>query len=90
MQTTGMEGSNPSAASKGLTRISETAQQTIDRLTRAASTAADRLSARSEELGALSGRAVDTARSYAREHPIAAIGIAIAVGVLLSRLLSRR
>ena len=90
MEKTGMEGSNAGAVSTGLDRISETAQQTMDRLTRAASIAADRLTDRSEELWALRGRAVDTARSYAREHPLATLGIAIAVGVLLSRLISRR
>ena len=90
MQKTGMEGSNAGALSTGLNRISDTAQETLDRLTRAASIAADRLTDRSDELWALRGRAAETARSYAREHPLVTLGVAIAVGVLLSRLISRR
>jgi ElaB/YqjD/DUF883 family membrane-anchored ribosome-binding protein len=36
------------------------------------------------------GQATDTARTYMREHPVATIGIAVAIGLVLSRLLSRR
>ena len=103
MQNTGMQGSTPAVATTGrraeyladqaragLGRISETAQHAMDTLSQAASQAAERLSAHSEELWALQGRAADTTRSYIREHPLATIGIAIAIGVLLSRLTSRR
>ena len=91
MLKTGMEGSNPgSVTSGGLGRISETAHQTMDRLTQAATLAADRLSAHSQELMALQGRALQGARTYAKGHPLATIGIVLAVGIVLSRLLSRR
>jgi ElaB/YqjD/DUF883 family membrane-anchored ribosome-binding protein len=103
MQNTGMQGSTPSATSTGrsaeniaeratdrLGRLSETAQQTMDRVTDAASQAANRLSERGQELWEMRGEAVDTARSYVRQHPIATIGIAIAIGLLISRLTSRR
>ena len=98
MQNTGMEGSNPTGAglleaaksSAGVARLTETAQQALDRVTRAAHDAADRLSQRSEELWELQGRALSTARGYAKEHPLVTVGIAIAIGVLLSRLISRK
>jgi ElaB/YqjD/DUF883 family membrane-anchored ribosome-binding protein len=103
MQNTGMQGSTPSAASTGrhaenladkatesLGRLSESAQQTMNRVTDAASQAANRLSERGQELWEMRGEAVDTARSYVREHPIATIGIAIAIGLLISRLTTRR
>jgi ElaB/YqjD/DUF883 family membrane-anchored ribosome-binding protein len=103
MQNTGMQGSTPSATTTGryaeniaeratdrLGRLSETAQQTMDRVTDAASQAANRLSERGQELWEMRGEAVDTARSYVRQHPIATIGIAIAIGLLISRLTSRR
>lgn len=98
MQNTGMEGSNPTAAgllesaksSPGVQRIAETAQQTVDRITRAAQDAAHRLSQRSEELWALQGRAMTTARGYAKAHPLVTVGVAIAIGVLLARLITRR
>jgi ElaB/YqjD/DUF883 family membrane-anchored ribosome-binding protein len=99
MQNTGMQGSNPGAstvdkiaeqASAGLSRLQDTAQQTMGRVTDYASQAAGRLSDRGQELMAMQGRAAEQARSYVREHPIAAIGIAIAVGLIISRLTSRR
>lgn len=102
MQKTDMQGSTPGAATAsqyaekleqaaaGLSRLSDTAHQTMDRVTQAASHAASRLGERGEELWALQGRAADTARSYVREHPIATIGIAIALGLLISKLTSRR
>ena len=62
----------------------------MGRVTQAASQAASRLSERGQELYDLQSEYVDTARSYVREHPIAAIGIAIAVGLVISRLTSRR
>ena len=103
MQNTSMQGSTPSAASTGrraenlagkatesLGRLSESAQQTMDRVTDAASQAASRLSEKGQELWEMRGEAVDTARSYVRQHPIATIGIAIAIGLLISRLTTRR
>jgi ElaB/YqjD/DUF883 family membrane-anchored ribosome-binding protein len=103
MQNTGMQGSTPGAASTGEagadlaerasakpSQLSDTAHQTMERVTQAASEAASRLSARGEELWALQGRATETARTYMREHPLATIAIAVGVGLVLSRLLSRR
>ena len=72
-----------------LNQLSDVAQQTVDRVTDAASQAAQRLSVHTDELWELQQRAMDSTRSYVRDHPIAAIGIAIAVGLLLARLTSR-
>ena len=99
MQNTGMQGSTPGAstteriaeqASAGLSRLGDTAHQTMGRVSDYASHAADRLSERGHELIDMQGRAWESARIYIREHPLAAIGIAIAVGLLISRLTSRR
>src|SRR3712207_3896700 len=97
MQNTGMEGSNPAVGyaegdqgGSRMGRVTESAQEALERITRAATDAKERLSARTDELWALQGRAVETARNYAKANPLAAIGIAIAVGVLLSKLLSRK
>ena len=102
MQTTNMQGSTPgttttqtgadvaSRASEKLSSITGAAQETMDRWSSAASQAANRLSARGEELWEMRGQAADTARTYMREHPLATIGIAVAIGLILSRLLSRR
>jgi ElaB/YqjD/DUF883 family membrane-anchored ribosome-binding protein len=103
MEQSSMEGSSPGASSAAdhardiaqraqstVTRLKDSAQSTASRLGDAASTAADRLSAKSEELMALQARMTDTARIYIREHPFATIAIAIAIGMILSRLTSRR
>ena len=97
--TTGMQGSSQSQgtvdklteqASAGLSRLSDTAQQTMGRVSQAASQAASRLSEKGHEFYDMRGEYVESARSYVREHPIAAIGIAIAIGLVISRLTSRR
>jgi ElaB/YqjD/DUF883 family membrane-anchored ribosome-binding protein len=100
MQNTGMHGSTPagaqeaqdlsSRATEKLGQLSDTAQHTMERFTQAASQAASRLGERGEELWALQGKATETARTYMREHPLATVGIAVAVGLVLSRLLTRR
>src|SRR3954462_1578164 len=98
MENTGMQGSVPGAgstmekvageASDALGRVSETAQQTFGRVSAAASNAASRLSDKGQAL--LESRAMENARVYVREHPFMAVAIAIAVGLLISRLTSRR
>jgi ElaB/YqjD/DUF883 family membrane-anchored ribosome-binding protein len=102
MQNTGMQGSSPGAGAgryasdvaeksgESLNRLSDAAQHTMDRVTEAASQTATRLSEKGQELWQRRGQAFDSARIYVREHPIAAIGIAIAVGLLVSKLTSRR
>ena len=70
--------------------LSETAQQTMERLTRAASQAAGRVGERTHELWDAQGPAVEKARTYMREHPLVTIGVAVAIGLVLSRLLTRR
>jgi len=100
MQNTGMQGSTQAAgqdtqdlaarASEKLGQLSDAAQHTRERFNQAASQAASRLSETGEELWALQGRATETARTYMREHPVATIGIAVGIGLILSRLLTRR
>jgi ElaB/YqjD/DUF883 family membrane-anchored ribosome-binding protein len=96
MENTGMQGSSPSGtaeklaeqASAQLARLSDTAHQTMGRVSELASQTASRLSDRGRDL--MESRYAESARSYVRQHPIAAIGIAIAVGLLISKLTSRR
>ena len=98
MQNTTMQGSSAPRYDENdtepggsrMSRATESAQQTLERATRAASEAAERLSERGREFIAMQGPALDKARSYIREHPLATIGVAIAIGLLLSRLTSRR
>jgi ElaB/YqjD/DUF883 family membrane-anchored ribosome-binding protein len=89
--TTGRYAENVAdKATESLGRLTETAQQAMERLSDVASQTANRLSEKGQELWDMRGEAADQARSYVREHPIATIGIAIAIGLLISRLTSRR
>lgn len=96
MQNTGMQGSTPGAtevaeqAASKLGQLSDTAQQTVERLTHAASQAASRLGARTHDFWEAQGPAVEKARDYMREHPVVTIGVAVAIGLVISRLLTRR
>jgi len=75
-------------AHAGLDRLTQSAHNTIDRVTAAAGSAAERLSE-----GRLAHTAQEwhgTATTYVREHPLTAIGIAVAAGFILSRLTSLR
>jgi ElaB/YqjD/DUF883 family membrane-anchored ribosome-binding protein len=99
MQNTGMQGSSPGSstaeriaeqANAGVSRLADTAHETMDRMSEFASHAASRLGSRGRDLVDMQGRAFESARSYVREHPVAAIGIALAVGLLVSKLTSRR
>ena len=70
-------------------RLSQTAHQGIDRAAQAASSVAERVGEKYEELYAMQEDWVDAGREYVREHPVAAIGMALAAGYLLSMLMRR-
>ena len=70
----------------GIDRLSATAHGAVDRAASAAATAADRFGAKSHDLLVARDEWMDTTRGYVREHPLAALGIALAAGYLLSRI----
>jgi ElaB/YqjD/DUF883 family membrane-anchored ribosome-binding protein len=73
-------------AHAGIDRVSSGAHDTVDRVASAASSAADRIGAQSDQWLEAKERWVETTRGYVREHPLAALGVALAAGFLLSRL----
>ena len=73
-------------AHSGIDRLSATAHGAVDRAANAAATAADRFGTKSHELLVARDQWMDTTRGYVREHPLAALGIALAAGYLLSRI----
>lgn len=79
-----------SAARPAVDRLAETAHQTVDRVTTMASSAAGTLQQKREQLTTVSDELIDDARTYVRANPMAAIGIAAAVGFVLSRILKSR
>jgi ElaB/YqjD/DUF883 family membrane-anchored ribosome-binding protein len=46
----------------------------------------EQLGAKSEEWLAMKDRAMETTRGYVRENPLIALGIALALGILLARI----
>ena len=71
-------------------RLSQTAHETVDRAAQAVSSVTDRVSEKYEELYAMQEDWVQAGREYVREHPVAAIGMALAAGYLLSMLMRSR
>jgi ElaB/YqjD/DUF883 family membrane-anchored ribosome-binding protein len=77
------------ASKQQVDRLSQSAHQTVDRAAQAASAAADRMTEKYDELYAMSEDWVEAGREYVREHPVAAIGMALAAGYLLSMIMRR-
>ena len=77
------------ASKQQVDRLSQTAHQSVDRAAQAASSVADRVSEKYEELHAMQEDWVEAGREYVKEHPVAAIGMALAAGSLLSMLMRR-
>ncbi|HSD53830.1 MAG TPA: hypothetical protein VLC47_06670 [Burkholderiales bacterium] len=73
----------------GIDRLRNTAHETVERAADVASSAADRLGARGGEWIATKNEWMDTSRGYVRDHPFAALAVALAAGYLLSRLTGR-
>jgi ElaB/YqjD/DUF883 family membrane-anchored ribosome-binding protein len=74
----------------GIDRLTSTAHDAVERATSAAATAADTLGVKGRELLDARDEWMDATRVYVREHPLAALGVALAAGYLLSRILSSR
>jgi ElaB/YqjD/DUF883 family membrane-anchored ribosome-binding protein len=91
MESTGMQGSQSGTqyageAASTINRAADRAHQTLDRMADAASSTVEQLGAKSDEWLQMKDRAVDTTREYVRENPIMALGIALALGILLARI----
>jgi ElaB/YqjD/DUF883 family membrane-anchored ribosome-binding protein len=76
-------------AEQGIERVSEGAHDAVDRVASVAKSAANRVGEMNEQWMSAKDEWIDTTRGYVREHPLAALGIAVAVGYLLSRLSGR-
>ncbi len=78
------------AARPTVDKVAAGAHQLVDKIAGAASTAADKLDTKTGELRDVHERLTESCREYVRENPLASIGIAVAAGFLLSRLMSSR
>ncbi|GBG15036.1 uncharacterized protein NMK_2637 [Novimethylophilus kurashikiensis] len=75
-------------AKPAVERMAAGAHSAVDSIAGAANEAVESLSVKGGQLKDMQSRIVDSSCAYVQEHPMAAIGIAVASGFLLSRLLS--
>lgn len=78
------------AARPTVDKLADSAHQAVDKMTSLASSAAETFEQKRIQLNTASAELVDNARVYVRANPMAAIGIAAAVGFILSRVLKSR
>ena len=71
-------------------RLALGAHNAVDKVASVAGQAAEIYGAKSEQIKNATDKAVGSARGYVREHPLATVGIAVAAGYLVSRLLRGR
>jgi ElaB/YqjD/DUF883 family membrane-anchored ribosome-binding protein len=76
-------------AHASIDRLSTGAHHTVDRAAAAATGVADQLDTKREAWSAASDEWMQATRGYVREHPVAALCVALAAGNLVSRLLAR-
>jgi ElaB/YqjD/DUF883 family membrane-anchored ribosome-binding protein len=78
------------AARPAVDRLASGAHQTVDKIAGAAGQAVETFGIKGKQLSDAQARLAEATRNYVRDNPAVAIGIAIAAGFLLSRVLSSR
>jgi ElaB/YqjD/DUF883 family membrane-anchored ribosome-binding protein len=78
------------AAHPALDHLVANAHVAVDRAGEVAARAATALGARGDQLNVGSKRVVERAGTFVNENPVASLGLAVALGYLLSRLVSSR
>jgi ElaB/YqjD/DUF883 family membrane-anchored ribosome-binding protein len=71
--------------SPAVDRIASGAHQAVDRIAAAANSAAEQLSVKGEDLMAAKDRWTQVCGTYVKDNPLTALGIAVAVGFVVSR-----
>ena len=73
-----------------LEKASHLAHEAVDKITSAASQATDAFDDKGEQIKQAEQRLLHNCNKYLHENPVTSLGIAVAAGFLLSRLLSSR
>jgi ElaB/YqjD/DUF883 family membrane-anchored ribosome-binding protein len=84
--------SNPASSStqkEQIDRLSDSAHRAVERASGAATSFADSVGERADQLMEMKDDWIEGAREYVREHPVAALGMALAAGYLLSMIMRR-
>jgi ElaB/YqjD/DUF883 family membrane-anchored ribosome-binding protein len=78
-------GERPNNITATVDRLASGAHQAVDRVAAVANAAAGHLNVKGEDLLAAKDRWAQACSSYVKENPLTALGIAAAVGFLISR-----
>jgi len=70
--------------------VSHSAHETVDKIANASNQAAEAIGEKRAQLKNAEQQLVENCRGYVRDNPVTSLGIAVAAGFLLSRLLSGR
>ena len=73
------------SAHQAVDRVAAKVSPAVERVRTAAQDSADTVHAKLDELGAMREEWTESCRSYVRERPLTALGVAVLVGFLLSR-----
>jgi ElaB/YqjD/DUF883 family membrane-anchored ribosome-binding protein len=68
----------------------QSAHETVDKIANATTQAAEALGEKGKQLKNAEKQLLENCRSYVQDNPITSLGIAVAAGFLLSRVLSGR
>jgi len=79
--------SKSTAPQKHIERVSDGAHRVVDSAADRAAALADRFGEKADELLEMKEDWVETTRTYVRDHPVAALGIALAAGYVLSAIM---
>ena len=71
-------------------RFARSAHQMVDKVATVASDAADTLGVKADQFNGTQQKLTEQCENYIRENPLASIGIAVAAGYILSKVLSSR
>ena len=82
-----MESKSTSGSQKHIDRVSDGAHRVVDQATNRAAALADRFGEKADELMEMKEDWLEATRSYVRDHPVAALGMALAAGYVLSALM---
>jgi ElaB/YqjD/DUF883 family membrane-anchored ribosome-binding protein len=75
---------------KATEQASDYIHDTVDKIAKATNDATDRLEKKGAQLKSSEEHMVANCQSYIRDNPITSVGVAVAAGFVLSRLLSSR
>ena len=73
-----------------LDKVSNSAHEAFDKIASATNQAAEAFGEKGEQMKKAEKKLMKNCRGYIKDNPMTSVGIALATGFLLSRLLSRR